>query len=668
MSYSIADNSGNSSAYTIAIQSTPFSNNQVSAGAGGGATATFTSVATAVSGSGQGGGLYVYDQIGAITITADSSNFTSNTVTGGKGRAPAFNNGQGVASVHGGAIELIGSATAPGSFTLTNSQITTNTLTAARNGSATGGGIASNDYSLALSSSPVRGNTVTGTIAKGGGIAAISDDQSSPVSYSVTSSDVTSNKITQSAGTYSVKTSAGLLRSGVQGGGLYLTNGDVTISKSSIFGNSATGVGGVNGANGGFFTGPGGDGEQGATAIGGGVFYLNTLGTTLSFNFNTSSASSNKLTGGAGGKGGNAGSVGTAFVQGGLGGTGGDVMGGGLFLLTDFSSTTNSSITNSSFVGNILSAGIGGPGGNGAFGTGGDGGNAQGGGIYNNSLNGGLFSTLKITGSTVAANQVSGGAGGRAGAGTTPNGGPGGDGGKGGSGQGGGLYEGDDATLTAINSTFGGPSSNPSLPLLNSNILSGGLGGAGGDAGTPATVPSNNGGNGGDGGFVQGGGVYVNNGNNGAATFINTTIASNQATSSALGGSARLWGRRRRRDGRLRRQRPGARRRLLRQRRHQHPRQHHHRAQQRHHRTRCLRHLQQPGKQHHRQPPRHRGQWLCRQRSYQRQPRPTQSGTAPGQRRADPHRQPARQQFCPRRRQYPAGAQWRHHRSTRSRL
>ena len=86
VSYSIADNSGNSSAYTIAIQSTPFSNNQVSAGAGGGATATFTSVATAVSGSGQGGGLYVYDQIGAITITADSSNFTSNTVTGGKGR------------------------------------------------------------------------------------------------------------------------------------------------------------------------------------------------------------------------------------------------------------------------------------------------------------------------------------------------------------------------------------------------------------------------------------------------------------------------------------------------------------------------------------------------------------------------------------------------------
>ena len=73
--------------------------------------------------------------------------------------------------------------------------------------------------------------------------------------------------------------------------------------------------------------------------------------------------------------------------------------------------------------------------------------------------------------------------------------------------------------------------------MLNSNILSGGLGGAGGDAGTPATVPSNNGGNGGDGGFVQGGGVYVNNGNNGAATFINTTIASNQATSSALGGA-----------------------------------------------------------------------------------------------------------------------------------
>jgi hypothetical protein len=234
----------------------------------------------------------------------------------------------------------------------------------------------------------------------------------------------------------------------------------------------------------------------------------------------------NQLTAGAGGLGAHAGLVGAVHIHGGAGGDGGAAMAGGIFIQAGAGSTNTSTLTNSVLDGNVVSAGRGGQGGAGELARGGNGGAAAGGGLYNNSLNSTTPSGLRITASTLAANKVTGGLGGNAGVATTANGGIGGSGGIGGNAQGGGVFNGDNTTLSVINSTIGAPSAG--------NVLTGGNGGSGGDAGTPKLAPSNNGGNGGAGGNAQGGGVFVKSGR---ASFLNDTIAANVISAVSLGGA-----------------------------------------------------------------------------------------------------------------------------------
>ncbi|HEY7312208.1 MAG TPA: choice-of-anchor Q domain-containing protein [Gemmataceae bacterium] len=555
MAYFVPAGSTNTAAHIIAIDSTPFTNNY--AGIPFGETTVSASNFSAQ--DVRGAGLFVANQSGVLTLTVDSSAITDNTIVGGAG-GTSGTFGEPIGYVAFGAgVDIVGSATTVGSATFSNSQIANNVLVAGASGfvgfgvaggGVMGGGLAAFDYNLSLSSTPVTSNqAVTGFSgsegsADGGGLAALSDAPT-PLTYSITSSDVTNNQLTQldagfGGGDNGVPVNG--IPGGVHGAGASLTNGNTTISNSNISNNQ-----GLAGAGGLGFSGE--DGGRGGAAIGGGVFFNNTLSTTVNFSFSGGSASNNQLTGGAGGDGGDGSpSAGSSYVVAGSGGSGGLTQGGGIFLQASAVSVNNVSISNTSFVGNTLTSGHGGNGGAGSsndgsggtptdkakpgpFAAGGVGGDAAGGGLYSNSLNASNGS-LTILGTTMAGNLLTGGAGGDGGTGTTPNGGPGGNGGVGGTSDGGGLFSAQN-TVTVVNSTFGGPSTG-SNPTANSNVLVGGLGGNGGNAGTPHLVAFNDGGNGGDGGSVHGGGVFVGSG---TATFLNVTIANNQATASDLGGA-----------------------------------------------------------------------------------------------------------------------------------
>ncbi len=142
-------------------------------------------------------------------------------------------------------------------------------------------------------------------------------------------------------------------------------------------------------------------------------------------------------------------------------------------------------------------------------------------------------SSLSLSGSTLAGNQVIGGIGGNAGSGTTPNGGAGGAGGNGGNAFGGALFNGDNSPLMVVNSTFGGGSTSGTANA-NANRVIGNRGGRGGDAGTPAGVAKNDGGTGGAGGNVEGGNIYIASN---SAAFINDTIVYGLATNPGISGA-----------------------------------------------------------------------------------------------------------------------------------
>jgi hypothetical protein len=562
VAYFIAAASGNTAAHTVALTGDTFTANTVTVGgdgtAGGGLFNGGPNDA-----DGRGGGLFVFDAAATATTTTTvnvaTSTWTANTVTGGASQ----DNGAS-SNVYGGGVDLEALSTILGTATFTGSSIASNILTGGANtlsggvgGAVRGGGLSDESYNLSLTTTPVFDNQATSGVggidaspgnADGGGISL--DATGTPINVTLTSSNVTGNDLTQgaagnalpggatggNAGNPSLDPPAG-----ARGGGISSTDANLTINTSSIDTNSATAGNGGHGGNG-----NGGNGGTGGWALGGGVFYDNSSNTALAFNFNGGSASSNSLTAGLGGQGGNSSTFGTAYVLGGSGGLGGDALGGGVYIRTNnsTSSETASSVTNVILDGNILTAGYGGNGGAGSsntndtvpgpFAAGGNGGDAEGGGLYNNSLNtAATTNTLSITQSTLAANTVNGAAGGIGGSGTTANGGPGGNGGNGGNALGGGLYNGDNTPLTVINVTIGGPSANPLLPNANANVLTAGIGGVGGNGGTNSIATSTNGGNGGNGGNAEGGGVFVDSN---LATFISDTIASNLAVVFGTGG------------------------------------------------------------------------------------------------------------------------------------
>jgi hypothetical protein len=356
-------------------------------------------------------------------------------------------------------------------------------------------------------------------------------------------SSFTNNTITGAAGgNGGMGVTGGLGGAGgaVAGAGFATLNYNLTAT--SGIANNNSGIAGGGGA-GGISDSNAASAGAGGAAVGGGVSFNNSSGKTLTLSLINAQGSNNQLQGGSGGTGANAG-VNSApqvnHVVGGIGGNGGQALGGGLAVQVDAASVNTTTVTGTALDGNMVIGGNGGQGGQGEDGSGGSGGLTAGGGLYEASLNTGTPSTLTVTGDTMAANILTGGAGGIAGSGTTSNGGNGGAGGNGGSAQGGGLFSGANTTLTVTNSTFGGLSSDPLHPDQNRNILAVGNGGRGGNAGTAGnTLTASNGGNGGDAGKAQGGGVYVTSG---TATFLNATIVANQAFVSLAAGAAGTGG------------------------------------------------------------------------------------------------------------------------------
>jgi Putative Ig domain len=497
VSYHIPLGSTNVATHTAALTFSPFTNNTIVTGAGGQGGNGFFVGQGGSAGTIRGGGLAVVNEVGTTSVSISSSPFAGNlagSVTGGQGGGgknitTALTSGGKGSSAIGGAFDISGLTA--GIATISNSSVTNNVAV----GGAGGAGLFNGGPTVNGGSGGSGGN---GGLVAGAGIA------SENYNFSFTSIPV--------------------------------------LNAAPVTGNMGTaGAGGVGGLGGG----AGGNAGNGGTAAGGGVYFNNTTGATLTFGFSGNSVSNNTLSGGAGGKGGDSGPGGGANqVHGGVGGTGGLAVGGGISIQADAFSFNTTTVTSATLDGNILTGGSGGNSGQGegftrllqanegmevptddGFASGGDGGDAAGGGLYNNSTNPGAPGSITLLADTLAGNRVNGGVGGAAGTGSTGNGGDGGDGGNGGNGLGGGLFNGDTSTLTVSNSTIGGTALDGSN--VNGNVLNSGNGGAGGNGGTAGfTLPHSNGGNGGNGGSVAGGGVFVRAG---TATFTNDTIVGNVA-------------------------------------------------------------------------------------------------------------------------------------------
>jgi hypothetical protein len=532
-------------------------------------------------GNGAGGGNIGAGLGGAIVVTASNATVSNSTfggvtadlgnqIVGGTGGAGgigggighwghgignyilvplAGNGGQGGqgANVAGGSLDVGGKAQ---SVQITDSSFNFSVITSGNGGNGGQAGL----FSLQGKNQGLNGPGGNAGLAQGG---AVSISASVPQNATLSNVTIASSSATGGTGgkgavnflgsvTIPLGKGSGLNGYGsiggnggsVQGVGLAAVNYNVTINNNSSF-NGGAGQGGMGGGGGSAtvtepYTYQGGAAGNAGNVLGGGVFLSNNTANTLKFNFNGGSASNNQMNGGVGGNGGFAGGSGHSDITGGAGGAGGRVQGGGIYILAGSKSVNTTALSNLLLDGNVLVGGTGGVGGAGYNAPGGAGGDVDGGGVFNTSINTKTASTLTLTDSTLAGNQLTGGIGGNAGSGTTPNGGAGGQGGNGGNVDGGGLFNGDNTGLTVINTTFGGGSTNSTAPNANANILIGNRGGRGGDAGTPTGVTENNGGNGGLGGSLAGADVYVASN---SAAFINDTIVYGFATTPGQGGA-----------------------------------------------------------------------------------------------------------------------------------
>jgi hypothetical protein len=272
-----------------------------------------------------------------------------------------------------------------------------------------------------------------------------------------------------------------------QGGGIYVGGGQLSITDTTLDGNTAQGGAGGTGGTGGFALtgsqhkgGNGGNGGPGGSGGGGAIFIASGNNVSLVFD----NLTNNLAVGGVGGHGG----LGRTGAFGYSGSFGGFAAG-----------TTGDGRGNAGANGGNGSSG--GPGGNGGYG--GTGGNGGGGGIY---VSVGSFS---ISGGGFLANTAQGGAGGAGG--TAGHGGPGGAGGTGGFGATG--FQG--SMFTGVRGGTGGTGGN------------GGNGGAGGAAGFA--------GGGGAGGSGQGGGIFIGGTNATGTTSGQLHISYNAAIGGAGG-------------------------------------------------------------------------------------------------------------------------------------
>jgi hypothetical protein len=233
------------------------------------------------------------------------------------------------------------------------------------------------------------------------------------------------------------------------GGGLAVEAGTATINNSTISGNTARGGGGGAGGAGGdgFINGPGkagGAGAKGGPGAGGGLYVANS-GTKVTLS--SSSVTGNTAqggNGGAGGKGGNGAAAGDNGGAAGAGASGGTGAGGGIAVVVNGSVTLSNTTVASNHSqggtgGNGADGGSPGPGGSaGAGSNGGSGGTSSGGGVF-------ALGMVNVNNSTVAMNTSDTSKGGAAGAGGAA--------GQDTMGQGGGVRQ-QGGTLNAVSSIF----------------------------------------------------------------------------------------------------------------------------------------------------------------------------------------------------------------------
>lgn len=443
--------SSNAANVLTLINNSTLRDNKAIAGDGGhGGNATSGSSTAARGGEGgnaQGGGLY----IGGGTLSLTAANFDKNAAIGGSGGTGGTGNnstsgadGGDAGDAQGGGIYATGAA-----VTLTASNLTLNQAIGGRGGDAGGNASVSTNG----------GAGGDGGLALGGGLYATGG------SLTVSASNVRSNQAIGGDGGNGKTADDlfGDGRSGAYGGdggsargaGLYLNVASPSITTSTIANNSATGGNGGQGGNGvtsGSGEAVGGAGGNGGDADGGGVYHESG-----SLSLTVSTVSGNSLQGGRGGDGGHGGMTTSGVdgegVRGGFAGDGGAANGAGLFL----GSGSVTLIANSTLARNSALGGSGGNGGAGGTavsnfdgGDGGQGGIALGGGLFaDQSIKNdeGVFTTeLTLSNATVSNNFVRGGNGGDGGAiGSNNNSSSSGHGGKGGAGNqsdGGGVFAG----------------------------------------------------------------------------------------------------------------------------------------------------------------------------------------------------------------------------------
>jgi hypothetical protein len=379
----------------------------------------------------------------------------------------------------GGAIYDFGAA-----LSITDSTIANNFALSNFGGQTLGGGIYDDGGNFTLTSSTVESNVLTnGTVAAGAGIYSIGANDSISGSTIEANGAHAGAAATNTAG-YSAQGGGLFFGSGPIPYPPPAGGNSLSIQNSQITDNTATGGAGGAGSNattssttiGGPPAQPPQPGQPGGSAYGGGV-YIEGGQAHIAVTITNSSVSGNSATGGIGGAGGGGRGSSTASA----GGSGGSVLGAGISM-NDPKAIL--SITSSTISQNVATGGQGGAGGSeyvpsgvpappigAAGGTGGVGGSVEGVGA---SVQAG---TVTVTGTTFQSNDATGGAGGAGGLGfpgLQTSGGDGGDGGNGGSG--GGVFG---AALYVPAASSNGTADTFSALLIQNNSSTGGAGGAG---------------------------------------------------------------------------------------------------------------------------------------------------------------------------------------------
>jgi hypothetical protein len=424
-----------SQAGTLTIAGSKIANNKAGGGAGGaGGQATPHSGPGGQGGAGgaaMGGGIYVADGI----LHVSTSVLTLNQAVGGRGGVGGAGSNQFPMGGTGG--------------------------TGGKGGVGEGGALFGVRVQIGLSDSHVVKNQAIGGTGGTGGIGG------SPAEFSSATGGVGGS---------------GGAGGAAQGGGIFASEGMLTLTALTLSGNMIRGGNGGAGGSGGTASlgGNGGAGGHGGVAQGGGLFV-----SASKCDLSMSTADHNRALGGSGGIGGfGAGGFTTgASGAGGNGGAGGAAQGAGLFVLSGTLTLTNSTIPQ-----NTAKGGSGGDGGTEGFrtgfgtgGSGGNGGSSQGGGLYLSS------GSVDLANCTIALNATVDSVGGKAAINGKP--------GVGAMGQGGGVNNAG-ATVNALNTIiaqdkaaqapdFFGDFATASHNLLGNNAGSNLSGGNGNLVGTP---------------------------------------------------------------------------------------------------------------------------------------------------------------------------------------